>query len=62
MGSRSFWEEGWLGMGDGENIMRTLDTLEVIEYQVPHIYPIKILHSLKEGGASNPSHKEETEP
>lgn len=38
-------------MGDGENIMRTLDTLEVIEYHVPHINPIKILQSLKEGGA-----------
>lgn len=32
--------------------MRTLDTKEIIEYQVPHIYPIKILQLLKEGGAS----------
>lgn len=41
--------------------MRTLDTLEVIGYHVPHINPIKILQSLKEGEASTPSHKEETD-
>lgn len=60
MGSRCFWEEGWVGVGDGENIMRTLETLEVIEYQVPHIYQLKSYsHSKK---VETKSHKEETKP
>lgn len=45
-----------------EDVMRTLDTLELIEHQVPRRNPIRILQSLKEGGVSAPSHKEDTEP